>query len=124
MDYSSIGKRIKQRRKELNLTQTQIKAETGISSGNLSDIENGVKLPSTPTLLSLSQILNCSIDWILKGNFPKREIFSANSFQEEQLLNAFRLLPELEKDELILIAELKKVKITEKELPAFISNKS
>ncbi len=120
MDYSSIGKRVKQRRKELNLTQTQIKAQTGISSGNLSDIENGVKLPSTPTLLSLSQVLNCSTDWILKGEFPKRENFSFDNYKEEDLINTFRLLPELEQKELILIAEIKKAKATENMLPTIV----
>lgn len=119
MDYSSIGKRVKQRRKELNLTQTQIKAETGISSGNLSDIENGIKLPSTPTLLSLSQVLNCSIDWILKGDYPKREISSYENHKEEYLINTFRLLPEPEKEELILIAKIKKAKATGEELLTF-----
>lgn len=78
MENISIGTRIKQRRKELGLTQLQIKQTTGISSGNLSDIENGNKLPSAPALLSLSTILECSIDWILKGDIPKGEndIFS------------------------------------------------
>lgn len=119
MDYSSIGKRVKQRRKELNLTQTQIKAETGISSGNLSDIENGIKLPSTPTLLSLSQILNCSIDWILKGDYPKRENLSFENYKEEYLINTFRLLPEPEREELILIAKIKKAKTTGEGLLTF-----
>ena len=36
-----IGKRIKEQRKKLGLTQTEIKSAVGISSGNLSDIENG-----------------------------------------------------------------------------------
>ena len=62
MENQTIGARIKQRRKELGLTQLQIKQETGISSGNMSDIENGNKLPSTPALISLSKVLNCSID--------------------------------------------------------------
>ena len=51
MESTSIGTRIKQRRKELGLTQVQIKQETGISSGNMSEIENGNKLPSTPALI-------------------------------------------------------------------------
>ena len=40
MEKLSIGTRIKQRRKELGLKQLQIKELTGISSGNLSEIEN------------------------------------------------------------------------------------
>jgi len=37
----SIGERIRNRRKELHLTQTDIRAACGISSGALSEIENG-----------------------------------------------------------------------------------
>ena len=37
-DTTAIGTRIKTRRKELGLTQLDIKAAAGISSGNLSDI--------------------------------------------------------------------------------------
>ena len=40
LDMITIGKRIKERRKELHLTLADIKAKTGISTGNLSDIEN------------------------------------------------------------------------------------
>lgn len=80
MEDKTIGARIKQRRKELGLTQLQIYENTGISSGNLSDIEHGNKLPSTPTLISLSTILNCSINWILRRKVLIREnaVFSRN----------------------------------------------
>ena len=77
-DLKDIGIRIRQRRKELSLTQTKIKELTGISSGNLSDIENGNKLPSTNAIISLSEVLNCTTDWILKGKSPECEIFSAD----------------------------------------------
>ena len=41
LDPLSIGIRIKDRRNELHLTQTDIKSKVGISSGNMSDIERG-----------------------------------------------------------------------------------
>ena len=41
LDIQSIGTRIKERRKELKLTQLEIKERAGISSGNMSDIERG-----------------------------------------------------------------------------------
>lgn len=111
MEDSSIGARIKQRRKELGLTQMQIKQEIGISSGNMSDIENGNKLPSTPALISLSSILNCSIDWILKGeNYDNKAQFLSNE-RETLLLNNFRKLPPNDQEELIEILEIKLRKI-------------
>lgn len=102
-----IGHRIKERRKELKITQTQIQQETSISSGNLSCIENGKYLPSAIALLELSKILNCSIDWILTG---ESEI-SNNTFfldnKEQELLNGFRNLPDYDKDELMGLLQMK-----------------
>ncbi|MEY8523981.1 helix-turn-helix domain-containing protein [Lachnospiraceae bacterium 38-10] len=107
MENLSIGTRIKQRRKELGLTQMQIKQETGISSGNMSDIENGNKLPSTPALISLSSILNCSIDWILKGENYNYEMQFLSNERETLLLNNFRKLSINDQEELIEILEIK-----------------
>ncbi len=107
MESTSIGTRIKQRRKELGLTQLQIKQETGISSGNMSEIENGNKLPSTPALISLSAILDCSIDWMLKGETPNRENHFLSNERENHLLDGFRELSEDDQEELIGLLEMK-----------------
>lgn len=107
MENKAIGARIKQRRKELGLTQLQIYSNVGISSGNLSDIENGNKLPSTPTLISLSIVLNCSIDWILKGETPNNENLILSDEITNRLLEGFMKLSEDDKEELIGIIELK-----------------
>lgn len=111
MENKVIGERIKKRRKELNLTQQQIKAATGISTGNMSEIENGSKLPSTPALISLSNVLDCSIDWILKGDSLKREIYVEDKLTAE-LIDGFNLLSEEEQEEFmdILRLKLKKMK--------------
>ncbi len=106
-----IGQRIKNRRRELKITQTQIQQETSISSGNLSCIENGKYLPSAIALLELSKILDCSIDWILTGKSSISENQTILETREETLLNGFRMLPEDEQKELIEILEMKLRKI-------------
>ena len=63
----TIGERLRLRRKELNLTLSEIFARENIKTGNLSELENDKYLPSVQTLISLSRVLNCSIDWILTG---------------------------------------------------------
>lgn len=112
MEQQSIGTRIKQRRNSLGLKQLQIKEATGISSGNLSDIENGKKLPSTPALISLSEVLDCSIDWILKGESPKSENIILPDERESSLLNEFRELSLDDQEEIrdIIALKLKRVK--------------
>lgn len=106
-----IGQRIKERRKELKITQTQIQQETSISSGNLSCIENGKYLPSAIALLELSKILDCSVDWLLTG----KSSISDNSIfldtEEKELLNGFRELPEDDRAELLCLMQMKLRKV-------------
>ena len=109
LDILSIGKRIKKRRKELHLTQTEIKEKTGISSGNMSDIERGNRLPAATTLAQLSEILDCSIDWILTGKSPVSEnLISPDIGEKDQkLLSLFHEISEEDQEELLMIAQLK-----------------
>ena len=106
-----IGQRIKERRKELKITQTQIQQETSISSGNLSCIENGKYLPSAVALLELSKILDCSIDWMLTGKSSISENASILDNEEAELLNGFRELSEDDKEELLCLLYLKLRKV-------------
>lgn len=104
-----IGQRIKERRKSLNITGKQIKEATGISTGNLSEIENGKILPSATALMGLSQVLNCSTDYILFGNSQISE-FSENSHireTEQTLLYQFSNLPDTDQEEILMMVELK-----------------
>ena len=109
LDIQSIGKRIKKRRKELHLTQTEIKEKTGISSGNMSDIERGNRLPAATTLAQLSEILDCSIEWILTGKSPVSEnLISPDIGEKDQkLLSLFHEISEEDQEELLMIAQLK-----------------
>lgn len=110
LDMNTIGARIKARRKELGLTQIDIKAAAGISSGNISDIENGNRLPAAATLVQLSLVLHCSVDWILTGNFPVQENMPGSAPQtpeEQTLLYEFRSLSPADQEELLEILQMK-----------------
>lgn len=113
MDNMEIGKRIKNRRLELKLTQTDIRRETGISTGNLSGIENGVSAPSASALCELSRVLNCSIDYILLGNSSNLEILDSSNIREsitplqELILSSVRELDPMDQEEILDIIEMK-----------------
>lgn len=108
-----IGERIRKRRKELQITQTQISEKIGISSGNLSGIESGKNLPSATALIGLSEILDVSTDWLLKGNSLLLENLSPD---EQQLLSEYRSFPQYEKDELLGIINLKTQKLKQQHI--------
>ncbi len=124
-----IGTRIKNRRKALGLTQLDIKAATGISSGNISEIENGNRLPAASTLVHLARTLECTIDWILTGDVSvpatPRDVFSdCEDSAERTLLQGFRQLSEEDREELLAIVQIKLQKSKKREPASLKSSPS
>lgn len=102
----SVGDRIKHKRKEMQLTQTDIFEMCGIRSGALSRIENGTSVPSVILFYKIAQVLGCDMEWLLTGNFSNMKIpvFSKN---EETLIDGFRKLSEEDQEEFLGILDVK-----------------
>lgn len=62
-----VGKRLKQLRKELNMTQKELADKLGISRAAVGLYEQGKRNVDNDTLLKLSEIFNVSADYLL-GN--------------------------------------------------------
>lgn len=101
---NSVGKRIRFIRKANNLTLTDINKETGLSTGNLSELENDKFLPSANALIQFKKIFNVSIDWILTGEEydsdlnseikEQKQKYTSEQYtdEEKQLLKIYRKL--------------------------------
>lgn len=59
-----FGKKIKDARTDLNLTQFELAEKIGVSQNFLGDIERGIKLPSLSKLILLSNTLKVSLDFL------------------------------------------------------------
>ena len=62
LNLEMLGKRIKQGRLRLDLTQYALAEEVGVSQNFLGDIERGIKAPSITTAIRLANVLNLSLD--------------------------------------------------------------
>lgn len=87
----SIGSRLKEWRKENNLKTTDIRDNTGISIGALSNYENDKRDISSQFLLKIKEVYNADIYYILTG--VKSNELTTN---EKELIDNFRYLPERE----------------------------
>lgn len=67
IDYKTIGLRIKNKRKELNLTQDQVSNQAHITPFYLSKIENGKVTPTLEILSILANILQTDFEYLLTG---------------------------------------------------------
>lgn len=65
MDYSILGKRIREERQRLNLTQEKLAEDINISTAYLGQIERGERQVTLDKLIPLSNRLGVTIDFLL-----------------------------------------------------------
>lgn len=67
LNYVEIGKRIKIKRKEMNLTQEKLSEIIDVSPSYISEIERGGSIASLATICKIANTLNCGLDYIVFG---------------------------------------------------------
>ena len=77
--------RIKSLRKEFNMGQQELADKIGVAKSTIAMYENGTRKPSIKVLFKLSDIFNCSIDYIL----GKSNIRNPNNVELSDLDIAF-----------------------------------
>lgn len=68
IDWINFGKRIKNRRKSLDLTQDYLAEKLDITATHLSRIESGKQIPSLTLFLSICNHLKTTPDYLILGN--------------------------------------------------------
>lgn len=67
IDWSEIGKRIKIRRKTLDITQEQLAEHLSVSTTHLSKIETGKQVPAIRLFFNICDVLQTTPDYISLG---------------------------------------------------------
>jgi len=65
---AEIGRRVRSRRRELELTQDALRVEAGLSKSFLSEIESGKRAASGINYLQLAEALDVDVGWLLTGD--------------------------------------------------------
>ena len=78
MNLEKIGAFIAFNRKKINLTQEELAFKLNISKNAISKWERGLNLPDASLMIELSNLFNCSINELLKG-----ETIPAKNYQAE-----------------------------------------
>ncbi len=83
-----IGKRIKSGRMKLHYTQEQFSELLLIGRVHLANIEAGRKMASLDLFVSICEILDCSLDYIVFGNINSNTILKARISHAISLLQS------------------------------------
>lgn len=68
MDYVDLGRRIRRRRQEFNFTQEALAERVNVSTSFIGHVERGTRKASLETLVSIANVLNVSLDYLLAGS--------------------------------------------------------
>lgn len=97
LDYQGIGIRIRRLRKDKNLTQQMLAELSDLEPSNISHIERGVTKLSLPTLVSIANALDATVDELLCDSLT-----ASKSVYEKE---AAQLLADCSHQELKIITE-------------------
>ncbi|MDC0802637.1 helix-turn-helix transcriptional regulator [Clostridium paraputrificum] len=102
MIYKLLGKKIREERLKLNLTQEQLAEKVDISTSYVGQIERGERNISLDTLVNLSNTLGVTIDFLLQDSININEdtlllqinqlISSRNIKEKEMALDVLKIM--------------------------------
>lgn len=83
LDFKKIGIKIKERRQSQGITQEMIANYLDVNPSHISNIECGRANPSLTALINIANILQCSVDYFISGEYT----YSKNSENEQSIEN-------------------------------------
>ena len=102
INYSEIGNKIKQKRRELGYSQEELAEICGISASYIGHIERGSKKMSIPIAVSIAHALQLSLDYLFDASDEANDtLLSVQSLlkqgtpsQADTLLKTIKILSE------------------------------
>lgn len=69
LNFKEIGQKIRERRLTLGMTQESIANQLDVNPSHISNIECGRANPSLTALIKIANILQCSVDYFISGEY-------------------------------------------------------
>lgn len=69
LNFKEIGQKIRERRLTLGVTQESIANQLDVNPSHISNIECGRANPSLTALIKIANILQCSVDYFISGEY-------------------------------------------------------
>lgn len=73
MDYTALGKRIREERLKLNLTQEKLAEDVELSTAYIGQIERGERSLTLDKLVLIANRLGVTVDYLLSDSVPAQD---------------------------------------------------
>ena len=87
LDFKTIGLKIKERRQELGITQEHIANALDVNPSHISNIECGRVNPSLTALVKIANVLECSVDYFIGGEYTYKLDKHKEKALDEKIMN-------------------------------------
>ncbi|MBL6446760.1 helix-turn-helix transcriptional regulator [Fulvivirga sp. 29W222] len=110
---SSLGDRIKQLRKEMGMSQSELADRVGISYAQIGRYETKDAQPPAKTLTAIADALGVSPDFLIYGSSSEK---AKTKLSDPELINQFKAIEEMDEEDRNVIKKLIDAFITKKHI--------
>ena len=106
LDFKTIGLKIKERRQELGITQEFISNVLDVNPSHISNIECGRANPSLTALVKIANILECSVDYFISGEYTYKIDKSKEKTLDDKILDKLKYCDSDKKSRILKMIDL------------------
>ncbi len=104
--FRAIGLKIKERRKHQGMTQEYVANQLDVNPSHVSNIERGHAKPSLTTLVRIANILQCSVDYFLEGEYSFQRQEGVAETLDRQIMGKLKYFDAEKKQRVLKMIEL------------------
>lgn len=106
LDFKAIGLKIKERRKSLKITQEAIANELDVNASHISNIECARANPSLTALIKIANILQCSVDYFISGEYTYKIDKEKEKSLEDKIMEKLQYCDAEKKEKILKMIDL------------------
>lgn len=106
LDFKEIGLKIKERRLNEKLTQEYIANKLEVNPSHISNIERGHSHPSLTNLVKIANILECSVDYFIKGEYKYKIDKEKTRTLDDKIMDKLKYCDNEKKEKILKMIDL------------------
>lgn len=104
LNFKIIGQKIKERRQSVGITQESIANYLEVNQSHISNIECGRANPSLFILIQIANILECSVDFFIDGEYTFKQ--NSTSSLDDKIMNKLKYCNDEKKSRILKMIDI------------------
>lgn len=106
LDFRAIGLKIKERRQAVGITQEHIANILDVNPSHISNIECGRANPSLTALVKIADILQCSVDYFISGEYTYKNGRETARTLDDKIIEKLKYCDSSKKEKVLKMIDL------------------